>query len=63
MDVTKMTRISISDLQNQSAQSLLSLLKDEKNGLIIDAINRALNSRKISGGFIGANVLSGARRS
>jgi hypothetical protein len=27
-----MTRISISDLQNQSAQSLLSLLKDEKIG-------------------------------
>jgi hypothetical protein len=57
-----MTRISISDLQNQNPQSLLSLLKDEKNGLIGDAINRALNSRQISGGFIGANVLAGARR-
>jgi hypothetical protein len=57
-----MTRISISDLHNQNSQPSFSLLKDEKNGLITNAINRALNARKISGGFIGANVLSGARR-
>ncbi len=54
-----MNRISISDLQNKTTHSLL---KDEKNGLIVAAIDRALNSREISGGFIGANVLSGARR-
>jgi hypothetical protein len=57
-----MAQISISDLQKQHTQTSHALLKNE-NGLIVDAINRALNSREVSGGFVGANVLSGARRS
>jgi hypothetical protein len=46
-----MTRIAISDLQVQDAASLL---KDEKNNLINDAVHRALDARKISVGAVGA---------
>jgi hypothetical protein len=44
-----MTRISITDLKGQH---VTSFLKDEKNNLISSAIDRSLNSRKISGGCL-----------
>jgi hypothetical protein len=47
--VTKIIRISISDLKDQPT---VSFLKDEKNNLISAAIDRSLNSRKISGGCL-----------
>jgi hypothetical protein len=45
-----MTKISISELQSQDIQPLLSLIESENDGLIDTAINRALDARKISGG-------------
>lgn len=52
-----MTQISISDLQNQDIQSLLSFLEDKENGLINIAVNRALEARKISGGTISSDII------
>ncbi len=45
-----MTQVSISELQSQDIQSLISLVESENNGLINTAIDRALDARKISGG-------------
>jgi hypothetical protein len=48
LEVTKMTQISIADLQTQSPQSLLSLHKDRKNRLII----RQITGGKAEGGCV-----------
>jgi ABC-type multidrug transport system permease subunit len=51
-----MTQISISDLQNQDLKSLLV-----KEKLINAAIDRALDSRKITGGLFGVPIRLGGK--
>jgi hypothetical protein len=56
LEVIKMTQISISDLQNQD---LKFIPLQEK--LINTAIDRALDSRKITGGLFGVPIRLGGK--
>jgi hypothetical protein len=52
-----MTRIAISDLKDKN---VVTFLEDKKDTLIIAAVNRALDTRKVAGGYsiclIGGNI-------